>query len=79
MHSINKYIKLVRDSASSRTSTHSGNENLAIKKDEDGYPIVSKPQTWEKTSTLPSPMYSTWIWAESECIPGGMVGMVGIW
>ena len=32
-----------------------------------------------KLSTLPSPMYSTWIRVESEWIPGGMVGMVGIW
>ena len=30
-------------------------------------------------STLPSPTYSARIRAESEWIPGGMVGMVGIW
>ena len=32
-----------------------------------------------KSSTLPSPTYSARIHAESEWIPGGMVGMVGIW
>ena len=35
--------------------------------------------TGQYASTLPSPTYSAWIRVESEWIPGGMVGMVGIW
>ena len=51
----------------------------------DGCQIASLRARWYgvlpiQLSTLPPPpTYSAWIQAESEWIPGGMVGMVGIW